>query len=115
MCIRDRYAIAYYIKSTVQLQPDDKPSVISGDDLTVGKQVYKSYCASCHDVGSSGSPKLGDADEWLKRMQEGKDILYHSAIYGKGAMSAKGLCPDDQACSDEQVKLAVDYMIDQSK
>ncbi len=107
----DLYAIAHYIKSTVQIRPDDKPTIVSGDRLSVGKQIYKPYCSSCHDVGSAGAPKIGDAAAWHTRMTEGLQQLYHSAIHGKGVMAARGLCPDADACTDEQVESAVDYIL----
>ena len=109
----DLGAIAHYIKSTVQVRPDDKPVIVSGDRLTVGAQIYKPYCSSCHNVGSAGAPKIGDALAWQKRMTEGKETLYYT-IHGKGVMSARGLCPDADACPDDQVSAAVDYILSKS-
>ena len=111
---QDLGAIAHYIKSTVQIRPDDKPVVVSGDRLSVGKQIYQPYCSSCHNVGSAGAPKIGDAIAWQTRMTEGRDTLYYNAIHGKGVMSARGLCPDEVACNDEQVSAAVDYILAKS-
>ena len=56
--VDDLGAIAHYIKSTVQLRPDDRPAVITGDRLTVGAKIYQPYCSSCHNVGSAGAPKI---------------------------------------------------------
>jgi Cytochrome c5 len=40
------------------------------------------------------------------------DVLYSSSIKGFNGMPAKGLCFD---CSDDELKAAVDYMVNQSK
>lgn len=77
-----------------------------------GEAVYKQACAACHAAGVAGAPKLGDAAQWGGRISKGKDGLYASAINGMGLMPPKG---GNLALSDEQVKAAVDYMVDSSK
>ncbi len=77
-----------------------------------GEQVYGSSCKICHDSGTAGAPKLGAAGDWTARIGKGVDTLYASAISGFQGMPAKGLCMD---CSDDELKAAVDYMIDGSQ
>lgn len=77
-------------------------------DAAQGKQTYTQACAFCHDKGVAGAPKLGDASAWSARMAQGKDVLYATALRGKGAMPAKGGNP---SLSDDAVKAAVDYMV----
>jgi cytochrome c5 len=77
-----------------------------------GEEVYQKSCAMCHNSGVAGAPKLGDKDAWSPRIAEGTDSLYSVAIKGKGAMPAKG---GNAALSDDEVKAAVDYMIEESK
>lgn len=78
-----------------------------------GEQVYSSACGTCHASGAAGAPKLGDAADWTGRLEErGLDTLYTHAIDGYNGMPAKGLCMD---CSDDEIKVAVDYMVDNSK
>ncbi|MFP4263275.1 MAG: c-type cytochrome, partial [Halomonas sp.] len=83
----------------------------SGGDLD-GEALYGSAgCAACHDSGAAGAPVLGDADAWAERIEQGTDTLYESAINGKGAMPAKG----GSSASDDEVKAAVDYMVEESE
>lgn len=73
-----------------------------------GEEVYKT-CAACHASGAAGAPKYRNADDWTGRLSAGLDTVYANAINGKGAMPAKGLC---MSCSDDEIKAAVDHMIE---
>lgn len=85
----------------------------TGGGAKTGEQVYNTACTSCHSTGAAGAPKVGDAAAWSARLGERKkDGLYQSAIGGFKGMPAKGLC---FACSDDELKGAVDYMLDKSK
>ncbi len=81
-----------------------------------GQQVYQAACLICHGAGIAGAPKLGDKDQWAKRIAKGRDTLYASAVNGvqgsAGAMPPKG---GNAALSDAEVKAAVDYIVAQSK
>ena len=79
-----------------------------------GEAVYKKACMSCHMTGAAGAPKLGDASAWELRIAKGSDALVQSALAGVPgtAMMAKGAC---NACSDDDIKSAVEYMIAQSR
>ena len=77
-----------------------------------GKDVYNSVCMSCHMSGAAGAPVTGKADQWTDRLAKGNDTLYSNAINGIGVMPAKGGL---MSLSDEEVKLAVDYMLEESK
>ena len=74
-----------------------------------GLQVYVKYCASCHNAGVADAPKLGDRDEWLPRIEKGRQALFESTHNGiPPAMPKKGLC---LSCSDAQLNEAIDYML----
>lgn len=77
-----------------------------------GKKVYDTACFACHASGVAGSPKLGDKAAWEARIATGMDALYTVAIKGKGAMPPKG---GNMSLDDDNVKAAVDYMVEQSK
>ncbi len=77
-----------------------------------GKDVYGGFCTTCHGAGVMGAPKYGTAADWAPRAAKGKDTLYTHAINGFNAMPPKGMCA---ACSDDEIKAAVDYMLDGSK
>ena len=76
------------------------------------KQIYDTACAACHTTGAAGSPKIGDKAAWAPRIAQGKEVLYKSALAGKGAMQAKGGNP---SLTDADVKSVVDYLIAQAK
>lgn len=81
----------------------------------VGKGVYDQSCMLCHGSGLAGAPKVGDAGEWQARVAAGTDTLYKHAIEGyqgeAGVMPAKG---GFMNLSDDEVKAAVDYMVQES-
>lgn len=77
-----------------------------------GEDVYNKTCFSCHKFGIAGAPKFGNSDDWAPRIKKGMEALYHSALNGKGAMPARG---GNRVLSDEEVKAAVDYMVEHSK
>ena len=58
--------------------------------LRSGEEVYKAQCTACHAAGLAGSPKTGDAAAWAPRIKTGYDVLWASALKGKGAMGAQG-------------------------
>jgi cytochrome c5 len=81
-----------------------------------GQEVYKSACFVCHDMGIAGAPKLGDTAAWAPRIAQGMASLQQHAIDGfqgaTGVMPARGTCA---ACSDDELKAAVEYMVNSSK
>ncbi|MPY08953.1 c-type cytochrome [Moraxella catarrhalis] len=74
-----------------------------------GESLYKAICATCHDAGLIGAPKIGTSD-WASRIGKGTATLYNHAINGFNAMPARG----GADISDEEVQNAVDYIIQQS-
>jgi cytochrome c5 len=77
-----------------------------------GEARYKSTCLACHATGAAGAPKLEDKANWQPRIAKGMDALYQSAINGIRAMPPRGTCG---ACSDDELKAVVDYMVSQAK
>ncbi|BAU57549.1 cytochrome c551 [Halorhodospira halochloris] len=81
----------------------------SGAAMADGQSIYESgtspTCASCHDRGTAGAPKINEPGDW-----DGIDLdaeaLVDSTMDGKGAMPAY----DGRADRDE-VKEAVEYML----
>jgi cytochrome c5 len=71
-----------------------------------GEDVYKGQCAACHEAGTLGAPKLGDAAAWGPRIAQGLETLWDHAMKGKGAMPP-------QAGGDfngDEIKRAVVYL-----
>ncbi len=81
-----------------------------------GEAVYNSGCMACHMTGVAGAPKVGDVEAWAPRIELGIETLYERAIQGfegsTGMMPAKG---GFAHLSDEDVMIAVDYMVSQSQ
>ncbi|STZ10114.1 Cytochrome c555 [Moraxella caviae] len=75
-----------------------------------GESLYKAICATCHDSGLVGAPKVGNAGDWSARIAKGTATLYDHAINGFNAMPARG----GADISDEEVQNAVDYMVEKS-
>lgn len=74
-----------------------------------GVQVYNKSCVACHSVGVLGAPKLQDSADWAPRISKGLDTLVEHAIKGFNAMPPKGTCGD---CSDDEIKAAIEHMIE---
>ena len=77
-----------------------------------GEQVYQVGCTSCHTSGVADAPRIGAAADWVSRTAKGVETLYANALNGYGTMPARGVCLD---CSDDEVRAAVDYMLEQEK
>lgn len=81
-----------------------------------GQDVYQSACFACHGTGAAGAPKVGDAAAWGPRIDKGMDTLLQHAINGfqgeTGVMPARGTCGN---CSDDELKAAIEYMVENSK
>jgi len=75
-----------------------------------GEAVYKKACFACHAAGVAGAPKFGDKALWAPRIAKGMDALYASALNGVPgtAMTPRGTCA---ACTDDELKAAVDHMV----
>ncbi len=79
-----------------------------------GEDVYNGACMACHAAGIAGAPATGDQIAWAGRISKGIDALYDSGINGVAGtgMIARGGCSD---CSDDDIRAAVDFMVDSSR
>ncbi len=77
-----------------------------------GKATYDTKCFTCHASGVANAPKFGDKAAWAPRIATGIDAMLAVAIKGKAAMPPKGTCMD---CSDDDLKAAIQYMVDAAK
>ena len=77
-----------------------------------GKTVYNTVCSGCHGAGVMGAPKFGDKGAWGGRIGQGMATLNNHAINGFKGMPARG---GAASLSDDEVKSAVQYMVDGSK
>jgi len=81
-----------------------------------GEAVYNQGCMACHAQGVAGAPKFGDTEAWTDRIAQGMEVLYDHSINGfqgdAGMMPPKGGFTN---LSDEEVKAAVDYMVENAQ
>jgi cytochrome c5 len=85
----------------------------TGQALENGRELWLQNCKGCHAYGTAGAPVPMRADQWEFRVSKPRAILYDHAINGffgpdDTMMPERGGNPE---LSDEQVKLAVDYML----
>lgn len=82
--------------------------------MMTGPQVYNAACIACHGGGIAGAPKTGEKAAWSARIAAGMDMLNSNAINGlqgsAGYMPPKGGRAD---LSDEEIILAVEYLVEQ--
>ena len=101
------------IKPVGEVRIDTDTQVASADIVETaersGEEIYNSKCAGCHTSGVMGAPKFASLADWSTRIDLGLDKLTASAIAGKGGMPARGTCMD---CSDNEIKITVQYMLD---
>ncbi|MHB1947481.1 MAG: c-type cytochrome [Gammaproteobacteria bacterium] len=87
---------------------------LSGDPKA-GEKIFKEFCGSCHNkkpLIDIHAPRIGDKKIWQGLQQVGMSTLLNITIKGAGAMPARGGCFE---CSDEQLRLAIQYILDESK
>ncbi|QWR78527.1 c-type cytochrome [Candidatus Magnetomonas plexicatena] len=77
-----------------------------------GKAVFDKVCSFCHKTGKLTAPVFGNKELWSPRIAKGAKTLYQHAIEGVGMMPAKG---GENTLSDDEVKAAVDYIVNESK
>ncbi|HQU50174.1 MAG TPA: c-type cytochrome [Casimicrobiaceae bacterium] len=79
--------------------------------MLTGEEVYAQTCKTCHEAGIAGAHKVGDKAAWAKVVAQGDKLSFQHAIAGIRAMPARGGNPD---LTDDEVKRAVAYMVNQS-
>ena len=72
-----------------------------------GEAIVRGQCATCHESGRDGAPKIGDRPAWIPRLKRGLDPLVASAVHGHGPMPSRGGLPD---LSDAEIRAAIVYM-----
>ena len=72
-----------------------------------GEQIVKQQCATCHEKGLHGAPRIDDRAAWAQRMKNGLDATVRSAIRGHGKMPARGGLADT---TDAELRAAILYL-----
>ena len=85
----------------------------SDEKISQGREIWLNTCESCHGYGIADAPVPMNPEEWESRLAKGKSVLYEHAINGVigpdySMMPARG---GNEKLNDDEVRLAVDYMI----
>ena len=98
----------------------DSESIADSDNAEpedMGKIIYDGLCFSCHGTGLPNIPQLGNVSDWAERIAQGNLLLYERDIKGFSGdsgmiMPAKG---GNASLSEDEVKAAVDYLVNNSQ
>lgn len=111
---KDFFAIVLFGICFMNLVFASGPYLTANDQgISKGRDIWLSNCESCHGYGIADAPIPMNPDEWGFRISKGKKTLYEHAINGfmgpdYSMMPARG---GNDELNDEEVKLAVDYMV----
>ena len=83
------------------------PVAIAQSGERTGEQIVKQQCASCHEKGLHGAPRIDDRAAWAPRMKAGLDAMVRSATAGHGKMPARGGLANT---TDGELRSAIAYM-----
>jgi cytochrome c5 len=83
-----------------------------GEQLAQGRTIWLGTCEGCHGYGTAGAPIPMHPDEWRERLGKDRELLYRHAIEGFFGPDYTYMPPrgGNDALSDHEVRLAVDYM-----
>jgi cytochrome c5 len=84
-------------------------------DPDAGRKIFKEFCASCHSqqpLIDVPAPRIGDKKAWGKLRKIGIDNLLKITTSGVAAMPARGGCFE---CSDDQLRQAIQYILQESR
>lgn len=107
-------ALVLIVRLLVQPVYANDQYVTSNDPkISQGREIWLNNCESCHGYGIADAPVPMNPEEWEFRLTKGKPVLYEHAINGfigpdYSMMPARG---GNEKLNDDEVKLAVDYMI----
>ncbi len=64
-------------------------------------------CAICHVNGEGGAPRVGDAEDWNERLQQGEEVLLAHTVEGFNNMPPLGYCMD---CEEQDLRALIRFM-----
>jgi len=87
--------------------PEPAPSTLE-DPIITGAEVYREFCATCHDTGVGDAPVTGKPADWADRSQLWVAVLAQHVQSGYLEMPARG---GASPLSNLSVTEAVEYMM----
>ena len=86
-----------------------KDSDASDANTINGEAAYLEYCATCHEDGMFGAPRMGEPMDWEVRSSLWQAVLMEHAKQGYYDMPARGGRSD---LPDDVVNAAAEYMLE---
>jgi len=119
MLIRSRAVLAFgtsmliVLSSLAPAHASQSYQVPDDQQLAQGRELWLENCETCHGYGIADAPIPMQPGEWRFRLAKGKTVLYRHAIEGfigpdYSMMPARG---GNDELTDEEIRLAVDYMV----
>ena len=99
------------LKSKVILIDEDRYSEIELQAQTIdGEKTYSTLCASCHNTGESGSPRLDDKKAWHPQIKTIKKALLQNIIIAEGSRHPKA---GEILLSEAEILASINYMLNE--
>ena len=83
------------------------PSARTDNLSTAVMQKWSRSCALCHVTGNAGAPRVGNAEEWRERLEQGSGVMLTHTIEGLNDMPPLGYC---MSCEREDFIAMIDFM-----
>lgn len=64
---------------------------------SLGMSRWVNSCALCHIRGEGGAPRMGNAEEWQPRLEQGMSVLLKHTLEGFNNMPPLGYCMSCEA------------------
>ena len=77
-----------------------------------GQQIYDRFCFACHATGVGEAPLFGSLEQWQSRIDQGMEQMLAVSLTGRGLMPPKGTCV---TCSDDEMRAAIQYIVDSAQ
>ena len=90
--------------------PQEFLKTISGTK-NEGEQIYNHFCVNCHaqkPLIPLGAPRIGEENDWKKRLKQGFHVLFKHTDEGFNGMPPRGGCFE---CTDEQLILSIIQLV----
>ena len=97
--------------SGIHASPTGYESDTRAYNLAHGRVVFQDHCLRCHERGKQGAPVIGNASDWLVRLDQPLNSLIDHAIDGHGDMPARG----ETDLSDQEIAAAVAYVVNHGR
>ncbi len=108
---------AFFFFNLSVMAEQERYRLFDDPHLQYGRSIWLGTCEGCHGWGIADAPIPMNYEEWETRIAKGKPTLYQHAIEGffgpdDSMMPERG---GNMELTDDEVKAAVDYMVELAK